>query len=112
MGHSGELRIDQAHRGYTSAVDDGSYASHNPLYIRYTPDDKGHYVGHGCYSHRSIEEWADACVKVNEGKITREEAERLIPTIETSAVVTAILEAGRKSLDAGGVPVEIEQYVV
>ncbi|KAJ3055944.1 hypothetical protein HK097_008653 [Rhizophlyctis rosea] len=112
MGHTGELRIDQAHRGYTSALDDAAYASHNPLYIRYTPDDKGNYVGQGCYSHRSIEEWADACAKVNEGKITVQEAERLIPTIESSAVVTAILEAGRKSLDAGGVTVEIEKYDV
>ncbi|KAJ3040389.1 hypothetical protein HDV00_010943 [Rhizophlyctis rosea] len=110
MGHTGELRIDQAHRGYTSSLDSPSpsHSSHNPLYIRYTPDSQGHYVGQGCYSHRSIEEWADTCVKVNRGEIKREEAERLIPTIESSAVVTAILEAGRRSLDGGGVVVDVE----
>lgn len=32
MGHTGEMRVDQAHRGYELATDDGGYASVNPLY--------------------------------------------------------------------------------
>lgn len=32
MGHTGEMRVDQAHRGYEIATDDAGYASVNPLY--------------------------------------------------------------------------------
>jgi D-galacturonate reductase len=41
MGHKGEVNIDQAHRGYTVAVDGEGFASINPLYMKYTPDSKG-----------------------------------------------------------------------
>ena len=34
MGASGEVRVDQAHRGYTQATDQGGFASLNPLYMR------------------------------------------------------------------------------
>ena len=34
MGQSGELRVDQAHRGYTTATDSSGFASLNPLYMR------------------------------------------------------------------------------
>jgi D-galacturonate reductase len=47
MGHRGELRADQAHRGFTLSADTGlaptvggtgALATLNPLYMRYTPD--------------------------------------------------------------------------
>ena len=34
MGQSGELRVDQAHRGYTSTTDSSGFASLNPLHMR------------------------------------------------------------------------------
>lgn len=47
VGHRGELRVDQAHRGYTQSADagaaggTGALATLNPLYMRYTPDATG-----------------------------------------------------------------------
>jgi D-galacturonate reductase len=47
VGHRGELRVDQAHRGYSQSADvgaaggTGALATLNPLYMRYTPDATG-----------------------------------------------------------------------
>jgi len=40
MGHKGEIRVDQAHRGYETATDENGYSSVNPLFMKYTPDAK------------------------------------------------------------------------
>jgi D-galacturonate reductase len=109
MGHKGEVRIDQAHRGYEAVTDDsnGALASHNPLFLRYAPDARGRYAGQGTYGHQSIERWVDACREMKAGKRTWEEFVGVLPTLQETMVVTRILEAGRKSLDLGGAPVEI-----
>ncbi|KAI8918739.1 hypothetical protein BC831DRAFT_122442 [Entophlyctis helioformis] len=108
LGHKGEIRIDQAHRGYETATDEAGYASVNPLFMRYTPDARGYYAGQQTYGHQSIEVWADACRAIKMGEATAEDFEGLLPTMRGTAVVTAVLEAGRKSLDLGGVPVELD----
>ena len=68
MGHNGEIRVDQAHRGYDIATDHAGFASVNPLFMRYTPNPQGEYAGQGTYGHRSIELWADACTDIKSGK--------------------------------------------
>lgn len=108
MGHSGEIRVDQAHRGYETATDATGYASNNPLFLRYTPDEKGNYVGQSAYGHLSIELWAKACLDIKMGKAVVQDFESVLPTIQDTFIVTAILEAGRKSLDEGSIPVDIE----
>ncbi len=40
MGHKGEVRCDQAHRGYEYSHDDTGYATPNPLFMKYLPDSK------------------------------------------------------------------------
>jgi D-galacturonate reductase len=48
MGQKGEIMADQAHRGYTVTTDADGYSSVNPLYMKYTPDENGHFSGqHG-----------------------------------------------------------------
>ncbi len=49
-----ELRVDQAHRGFTQATDDGGFASLNPLYMRYVPSPTGHFQGQTGYGYISI----------------------------------------------------------
>lgn len=46
MGHTGELVVDQAHRGYTACTDKDGYNSINPLYMSYLPGPDGHFQGH------------------------------------------------------------------
>ncbi|KAH6565772.1 hypothetical protein BASA50_003373 [Batrachochytrium salamandrivorans] len=107
-GHKGEVRVDQAHRGYEVATDASGYASVNPLFMRYTPDAHGYYCGQQGYGHQSIEAWADACLAIKQGKSTSADFVGQLSTLEDTLTVTAVLEAGHKSLQRGGVPVPID----
>jgi D-galacturonate reductase len=61
------------------------------------------------YGYRSIEEFVSAAEEVNSGAATVEDisARDVLATIDTTARVTAMLEAGRVSLDNGGAAVKI-----
>jgi D-galacturonate reductase len=69
MCHSGEVRVDQAHRGYTGSTDAAGFASHNPLFWKPTPCD-GKFVGQGGYGYRSIEDFVKAARLIRAGKAT------------------------------------------
>jgi D-galacturonate reductase len=106
MGHQGELQIDQAHRGYTTATVSGGYASINPLFMKYEPSD-GKFAGQGAYGYQSMERFIDAVVSINEGKAEPKDFDNTLATAARTLQTTAILEAGRLSLDSNGSPVEI-----
>jgi len=101
MGQKGEVIIDQAHRGYTLATDKDGFASVNPLYMRYTPDDqKGFFAGQHGYGYRSLEMFVRACLQLRALQVTTiTEFDDSLATIGTTQATTAILEAGRQSLD-------------
>jgi D-galacturonate reductase len=88
LHHEGEVRVDQAHRGYDFASDSDGYQSPNPLFFRYTPDAQGRFAGQSSYGYQSI---ADFILGKREN----------LATIETTRNITAILEAGRRSLVTG-----------
>eukprot|EP01118_Nematostelium_gracile_P005055 TRINITY_DN1605_c0_g1_i1.p1 TRINITY_DN1605_c0_g1~~TRINITY_DN1605_c0_g1_i1.p1 ORF type:complete len:427 (+),score=87.60 TRINITY_DN1605_c0_g1_i1:100-1380(+) len=100
MGHSGEISVDQAHRGYSQAVDSVGFSNLNPLYMKYTPDSRGRFSGQLGYGYRSIEEFVKAVQRVNAGA-SPAESDVDLPTLNTTLTGTAILEAGRLSLDHG-----------
>lgn len=109
MGHDGELRADQGHRGYSQGVEGAGFATLNPLYMKYAPDALGHFAGQQGYGYRSLEAFVHACVEVNAGTRTVADFEQgQLAAIQTHAVLydTALLEAGRRSLDRGA-PVDI-----
>lgn len=102
MGQKGELTVDQAHRGYTLATDEKGLGSPNPLFMKYTPDCGGHFAGQSAYGYRSIEAFVDAAQAIN-GSDARPECFRgKLATVDDTLLVTAILEAGRRSLNEGG----------
>lgn len=109
LGASGEVNVDQAHRGYTVTDDDANgYASVNPFFMNYAPDEEGHFGGQSGYGYVSIEKFVGACRAVNNKSLTLAQLdERHMPTIRNTVLVTAILEAGRISLDEKR-PVNIE----
>ena len=110
-GQNGEIRVNQARRGYEMAMDDEQrpFANLNPLYMKYTPGKDGYFSGQNGYGYRSIERFVEVCQQMNDGKITKEDVENMgdLVTIESSARVTAILEAGRLSLDNSSRGVEL-----
>ncbi|RUP49763.1 hypothetical protein BC936DRAFT_141545 [Jimgerdemannia flammicorona] len=104
MSAGGEVRVDQAHRGYTVTTDDAGQNSYNPLYMKYTADDDGYYSGQNGYGYQSLEAFVDVCRDVNAGRRTVAEVDKNSgnPTIRNTTITTAILEAGRISLDKEG----------
>merc|ERR1711948_22674 len=106
MGQKGEITEDQAHRGYTVAQDGQTFASPNPLFWKPTPSD-GKFVGQSTYGYKSFEAFVDAVNQVNAGEKKVEDFDGVIPTIGTIVGTTAILEAGRMSLDQGGKAFEL-----
>jgi len=109
MGHGGEVNIDQAHRGYTMASDSyggGGFKSVNPLFMKYTPSG-GKFAGQRGYGYLSFEAFVDAVAEIEGGRAKVEEFDSSLATIGTTALTTAILEAGRRSLNAGGRGMEI-----
>jgi D-galacturonate reductase len=108
LGQKGEVQIDQAHRGYSLATDAGGFTSPNPLFMKYTPDAQGYFSGQSGYGYRSIEAFIDAVAQVRAGVAAPADFRGGLATIDDTVLVTAILEAGRRSLDAGGMPHQIE----
>ncbi len=106
MGHNGELQIDQAHRGYTTATVSGGYASINPLFMKYEPCD-GKFAGQGAYGYQSIERFTDAVASINQRKAEPKDFDNTLATAARTLQTTAILEAGCLSLNSGSLPVEI-----
>lgn len=68
MASQGEVRIDQAKRGYDVADDklSGGLMWYNPFYMRYAPDEEGNFGGQGGYGYVSFEKFVDGCRLVNE----------------------------------------------
>ena len=98
MGQSGEVNVDQAHRGCTCmefastaedfcircslavvliaapradnvAVDGSGFATCNPLFMKYTPT-AGKFSGQTGYGYRSFEAFIDTVASINAGETT------------------------------------------
>jgi len=99
MGQKGEVNIDQAHRGYSMADDTSGYYSINPLFMKYVPTN-GKFSGQNGYGYRSFEAFVDAVAAINNGESQLSKFDHALATLSTTIRTTAILEAGRKSLDS------------
>lgn len=107
MGASGEINIDQAHRGCTISTDETGFASINPLFMKYTPTN-GQFAGQHSYGVQSLERFVDACRTINAHQSSpRDYDDGSLATVHTTLQGTAILEAGRQSLDSDNRPIDI-----
>jgi D-galacturonate reductase len=98
MGHHGEVRVDQAHRGYTVSTDANGFQSANPLFMKYTPRD-GKFAGQEGYGYKSLATFVESALALRDNPSKLAEYNRTLPTIQNTLTTTRILEAGRKSLD-------------
>jgi D-galacturonate reductase len=101
MGTRGEVTVDQAHRGYSLATDIAGHASLNPLFMKYAPSD-GRFAGQAGYGYRSIEAFIEAAAAISSSGARPADYDATLATASATRTTTAILEAGRRSLDAGG----------
>lgn len=107
MGTKGEINVDQAHRGCTVATDQGGFGSVNPLFMKYTPTN-GKFSGQSAYGVRSFENFIDACRAINAGDAKSGDFDDgSLATVHTTIQGTAVLEAGRRSLDSDSQPMDI-----
>eukprot|EP01065_Artemidia_motanka_P030841 TRINITY_DN36986_c0_g1_i1.p1 TRINITY_DN36986_c0_g1~~TRINITY_DN36986_c0_g1_i1.p1 ORF type:complete len:445 (+),score=109.13 TRINITY_DN36986_c0_g1_i1:71-1336(+) len=110
LGTEGEATVDQAHRGYTTGTDAAGFSSNNPLFMKYTPDAEGHFDGQLGYGYRSLALFVNAAQRLRAGGVRVGSFDESLATMGTpaSTYVTAIVEAGRRSLDSGGAAVSVE----
>jgi D-galacturonate reductase len=101
LAAGGEIRIDQAKRGYDVADDSaGQLMWYNPFYMRYAPDEDGNFNGQTGYGYVSMEKFVDGCRAVNAGTLKPSDLDaKGLPTLRNTIATTAILEAGRRSID-------------
>lgn len=101
VGSKGEAKVNQSRRGYDVVVEEGANAgarSVNPFYVQYAPFD-GYFQGSQGYGTRSLEVFAQACTAINSGERKAADFDEILPTIKDTVYTTAILHAGRLSLD-------------
>jgi D-galacturonate reductase len=68
--------------------------------MKYSPSETGHFDGQRGYGYVSIEKFIDAARNVNAGTATAADYDKHgLPTIANTLLTTAILHAGRISLD-------------
>lgn len=68
--------------------------------MKYSPSESGHFDGQRGYGYVSIEKFIDAAREVNAGTSKPEDFDQHgLPTIANTVLTTAILNAGRISLD-------------
>lgn len=108
MSGSGEVIVDQAHRGCSMSTDASGYASINPLFMKYTPNHEQEFAGQGSYGYKSFDVFVDAVLEIVAGKATPSKYDNgSLATVNTTLQGTAILQAGRMSLDQDGRPMDI-----
>ncbi|KAF2837918.1 D-galacturonic acid reductase [Patellaria atrata CBS 101060] len=100
MASKGEIRTNQAKRGYDVTDDEGGLAWYNPFYMKYAPDEEGNFAGQSGYGYISFEKFVDAVTAVKEGRASLGDLDkRGLPTLRNTIATGAILHAGRVSLD-------------
>ncbi|KAH6637061.1 hypothetical protein F5144DRAFT_205220 [Chaetomium tenue] len=101
LAKDGEITINQAKRGYDVADDAaGQLVWYNPFYMRYAPDEDGNFNGQSGYGYVSFEKFVDGCRAVNARELKPADLDaKGLPTLRNTIATTAILEAGRRSID-------------
>ena len=75
--------------------------------MKYTPTN-GKFAGQSAYGVKSFENFIDACTSINDGKNTPGDYDDgSLASVHTTMQGTAILEAGRRSLDDDYAPYDV-----
>ncbi|CDZ96485.1 d-galacturonic acid reductase [Phaffia rhodozyma] len=100
MASKGEVKVDQAHRGYSVVDESVGKIDYNPFYMKYSKDENGYFDGSKGYGYVSLEKFIDAAREVNAGNAKAADYDgKGLPTIKNTLLTTVILNAGRVSLD-------------
>jgi D-galacturonate reductase len=106
-----QLATFQAWAGKSSDISyylNSHHVDFNPLFMKYTPDANGFFAGQSGYGYRSIEAFLLAAEAVRCGSAEPNDFNGKLATAQDTLLVTAILEAGRRSLDDQGRTLNID----
>lgn len=68
--------------------------------MKYSPDEEGNFNGQTGYGYISFEKFVDAVTALKDNRVSLDDLDRRsLPTLRNTLTTTAILEAGRISLD-------------
>lgn len=68
--------------------------------MKYSPDEEGNFNGQTGYGYISFEKFVDAVAALQDNRVSLDDLDRRrLPTLWNTLATTAILEAGRISLD-------------
>lgn len=68
--------------------------------MKYSPDEEGNFNGQTGYGYISFEKFVDAVTALKDNRVSLDDLDRRsLPTLCNTLTTTAILEAGRISLD-------------
>lgn len=68
--------------------------------MKYSPDEEGNFNGQTGYGYISFEKFVDAVTALKENRVSLDDLDhRGLPTLRNTLATTAILEAGRISLE-------------
>jgi len=115
LGQRGEIQLDQAHRGYGLAIDIDNDESNgptppmglqspNPLFMRYQPNEDGHFCGQQAYGYKSFEHFIECCRGLPSTGI----APVAHAHSHAALFTTAVLEAAHRSRKEGNRKIQIE----
>ncbi|KAF2210876.1 hypothetical protein CERZMDRAFT_113031 [Cercospora zeae-maydis SCOH1-5] len=100
MASKGEVRVNQAKRGYDVTEDEAGLTWYNPFYMKYAPDEEGNFAGQSGYGYISFEKFINGINALKDGRATLDDLDkRGLPTLKNTIATGAILEAGRVSID-------------
>lgn len=100
IGEDGRIECDQKDRGIQLVTEDAGVQHANPYFADFLPDMSGGLEFQG-YGYRSIETFLQDVKAIGAGKRTFADFEAIRPTLRSSLVSTAVLEAINQSLRQG-----------
>ncbi len=76
--------------------------------MKFSLDADGYFSGQTSYGYRSFDVFLRAAEEIREGRAKPDDFDEKLATASGTLLCTAILEAGRRSLDANGQAVHID----
>jgi len=107
VGTKGRFQADQKHRGVQLVTDGQGVEDLNPYFTLGMFDEQAGGTVYSGYGIDSVIQYIDDVIAVRSGSVTPGDLEGCRPTFETCLKSTEVVDAARKSLEQGGIPVGI-----
>lgn len=109
VGTKGRFVADQKHRGIELVTDDVGTRHLNPYFTQAYSDPVSGFTCYDGYGIKSILRFLRDVHDVRSGRVSADDLESVRPSFAQCVTSTAVVEAANRSLELGGIPVEVER---